>query len=656
MLTTMKHSIQVQARGPSQAEVLIFSPIGEGFFGDGLTAARFDETLKALGDVKDILVRINSPGGAVWDGFAIYNTLKNHPARIHVQIDGLAASIASVIAMAGDRIEMGEGTMLMIHDPWSLAMGDADDMRAAADMLDKVKVGIVQAYASRTGISQGRILKMMEAETWFTADEAVDQKFADSFVDKPEQPARIAAADFRAVFAQFKAPTNSHQRNPTMDLDPNTPAAVVTPEATLAQEAARRAAIRMSFGRYSDKHRPLLDECLDDMTCTIDLARTKLLAKLSEGVEPLNLGHGQLNFSHASPDQSFVIAAADGLLMRAGIPQTGVHPAAHDTMALSLHDLARTCLAQGGKSNGYLSGQRLVKAAMSTSDFPAILENALNKAIRRGYETEPASHRLWVRVQPVNDFKEQSRPILGSAPALESVPELGEYTHGSMVDDKASYKVEKFGRIVSLSWEALVNDDLGAFLRVQPALGQAARRKEADIVYSLITENAGTGQTMQDSVVLFHADHNNIATAGALSATTLGAARALLRKQTALGGGLLSLVPRFLIVGADLETDAEILLASATRHIATGTEAAQPEWIGHLQLVVEPRLDDSAFYLAANTEQIDTVELGILDADGLAPTVEEEDTFDVDARRWKVRHVFGARFLDWRGMIKVPAA
>ena len=649
--------IQIQARGPGKAEVLIYDTIGETIFGDGLTAKSFDEKLKKF-DVSEIVVRLNSPGGNVWDGLAIYNTLKHHPARISVQVDGIAASIASVIAMAGDTIEMGTGSAMMVHSPHALFSGTAEEMRDMAEVLDKVESGMLDAYQARTGLARGRILALMSAETWFTAQEAINAGFADGLVETPEKSTHTAAASWQAVMACFKQIPESIERKFTMKTKSKTEpsSTAVSAEAqrcedvnALLDQMGQMGALK-GQGEFLENLRAqaLLDPKIDG-----EAIRAQVLDVLGQGTKgayfPVSTG------SHYESG-SFAMAAADGLLLRAGIPITGKHPAAGDMQSMSLHDLARTCLAQSGRREGYLSGQRLIKAAMSTSDFPSILENSLNKAIRNGYETEPASHRQWVRVQPVPDFRDQARPILGSAPQLETVLELGEYTHGSLEDDKASYKITKFGRIVSLSWEALVNDDLGAFLRVQPALGQAARRKEADEVYDLFSANSGSGQTMQDTKTLFHADHNNIGTAGPLNSATLGAGRALLRKQTALGGGLLSLVPRFLIVAAEEETYAEILLASATRHITSTTEAVQPEWISKLELVVEPRLDNTAYYLAAATDQIDTCELGILDADGLGPMVEDEIEFEVDAKRWKVRHVFAARFLDWRGMVKVPAS
>ncbi|WP_198133816.1 HK97 family phage prohead protease [Anaeromyxobacter dehalogenans] len=352
--------------------------------------------------------------------------------------------------------------------------------------------------------------------------------------------------------------------------------------------------------------------------------------------------------------EDFRRAAVDSLLIRSGIPVARPHAGARD-LSGSVYDLARLSLSRQGRTGsrfGESRGPELIKRAMVTADFPAILAGALHASVRSGYESEPASHRAWVRAVPVPDFRTQQRPILGSAPSLAQVGEHGEYTDGYFTDEMASYSVMKYGRMVAISWEALVNDNLGAFLRVQPALGQAARRAEADTVYALFALNSAAGPTMQDGTALFHANHANLATSAAFDSAQLGAGRALLRKQQALGGGYLSLVPRYLVVPSERETAAEVLLANATRRV--NTEKTTPEWIASLELVVEPRLANTAVYLAAEYNQIDTAELGLLEENMNGPVVEEEAEFRKDVKQWKVRHVFGAKFLDWRGVVKMP--
>lgn len=138
----------------------------------------------------------------------------------------------------------------------------------------------------------------------------------------------------------------------------------------------------------------------------------------------------------------------------------------------------------------------------------------------------------------IDNPRVKRRLLLGSAPPLQRVAEGGEYKYGSLTENKATLLLEKFGRLISLTWETLINDDLSAFVNVPNAMGAAARRAEADEVYALFTANSGAGMQMQDGVNLFDAAHANIsATSGAVSIVTLGAARALLRKQQALGNG-----------------------------------------------------------------------------------------------------------------------
>ena len=148
------YEFRAQARG---AEIVIYDEIGA----FGIPAKAFLNELKALGPVAELTVRINSPGGSVFDGVAIYNALKRHEARVTVWIDGIAASIASMIAMAGDEVVMPENAMLMLHDPSGLVMGTAADMRGMAEALDKMKAGMVAAYRDKSGRDDAEIETLM---------------------------------------------------------------------------------------------------------------------------------------------------------------------------------------------------------------------------------------------------------------------------------------------------------------------------------------------------------------------------------------------------------------------------------------------------------------------------------------------------------------
>ncbi|MBT0437829.1 Clp protease ClpP, partial [Morganella morganii subsp. morganii] len=144
----VKSWFRMKAAADTQsADIYIYDEIG----GWGISAKQFSKELLALGDVSQINLHIHSPGGEVFDGIAIYNQLKGHDAKITVYIDGLAASMASVIAMVGDTVIMPENAMMMIHKPWGIAWGDADEMRDYADLLDKLENVLIPAYVAKTG-------------------------------------------------------------------------------------------------------------------------------------------------------------------------------------------------------------------------------------------------------------------------------------------------------------------------------------------------------------------------------------------------------------------------------------------------------------------------------------------------------------------------
>ena len=163
------------------AEILIYEDVGEGWFG-GISAKAFAEELKGLGGVKHLNVRLNSPGGSVFDGVTIYNLLRQHPAQVTTTIDGIAASIASIIFQAGDRRIIAENGTYMIHDPWTMAYGSADDLRRQADVLEKLGASLRSTYAARSGLSSEQVRELMSEETWFDAHETLEAGFADEVV------------------------------------------------------------------------------------------------------------------------------------------------------------------------------------------------------------------------------------------------------------------------------------------------------------------------------------------------------------------------------------------------------------------------------------------------------------------------------------------
>tara|TARA_R110002072_G_scaffold100778_3_gene222014 strand:- start:4366 stop:5202 length:837 start_codon:yes stop_codon:yes gene_type:complete len=180
-----KWAASPHAADSSDAKTLsIFEQIGEDpWDGSGMTAKRVSGFLRSIGQ-SDVTVSINSPGGDFFEGLAIYNLLREHPAKVTVRVMGYAASAASVIAMAGDEIEMGMGSFFMIHNAWGVAIGNQHDLRATAEVLAPFDQAMAEIYAARTGQKSADVTAMMDAETWITASDAVSKGFADTVTDK----------------------------------------------------------------------------------------------------------------------------------------------------------------------------------------------------------------------------------------------------------------------------------------------------------------------------------------------------------------------------------------------------------------------------------------------------------------------------------------
>lgn len=185
-----KWSSGICAARDSDNSISILDVIGEDFWGEGVTAKRIAGALRTIGE-RDVVVNINSPGGDVFEGLAIYSLLREHAGRVTVKVLGLAASAASIIAMAGDEVQIARAGFLMIHNTWVLAAGDRNALREAADMLEPFDGALADIYAARSGIEKDEIRAMLDKETWLGGAEAVERGFADGMLPSDE----VAEAD-----------------------------------------------------------------------------------------------------------------------------------------------------------------------------------------------------------------------------------------------------------------------------------------------------------------------------------------------------------------------------------------------------------------------------------------------------------------------------
>jgi ATP-dependent Clp endopeptidase proteolytic subunit ClpP len=197
-------SFQIRSKSATSAEIILYGAIGDSYFGDSITAKDFSSELSNLPKtVNQIDVRVNSPGGDVFDGVTIYNRLKQHSANITVHIDGLAASIASIIALAGDEVIMGEGALFMIHLPWTMSMGDRNDLENTINRLLDVEEQLIGIYSRKTGLDRLELKKMLEDETWLDADQALEMGFVNKKVSESE-PIAASALDNKWIVKKPK--------------------------------------------------------------------------------------------------------------------------------------------------------------------------------------------------------------------------------------------------------------------------------------------------------------------------------------------------------------------------------------------------------------------------------------------------------------------
>lgn len=228
--------------------ISVLDVIGQDFWtGTGVTANRISAALRQIGK-RDVVVNINSPGGDYFEGLAIYNTLREHPAKVTVKVLGVAASAASVIAMAGDEIQIARAGFLMIHNTWIVAMGDRNALREAADWLEPFDQVATDIYAARTGMDPKALAKMLDRETWIGGTEAVEKGFADDFLpaDAVDDKAKNSASrsikaetQIDQILARAGVP-RSERRNLVSALKGSTPSAAAsdTPSAVVLSEVS----------------------------------------------------------------------------------------------------------------------------------------------------------------------------------------------------------------------------------------------------------------------------------------------------------------------------------------------------------------------------------------------------------------------------------
>lgn len=396
----------------------------------------------------------------------------------------------------------------------------------------------------------------------------------------------------------------------------------------------------------------------------------------------------------ADESERFNHAVADGMLLSAGHKFGEDKPAegAADFRRMGLQQILRECLHAMGDSRafryspaeladnilGMKSGLGRDQAresfgygqASSTGDFAFIIGSVLHRRLMTAYTETPSTWQAWVNSGTVKDFREVFGIALSEAPDLLPVKENGEYREGGLKDKQEFYAVSKSGRILSLTFEMIVNDDLRALLRIPQLMGAAASRLESDMVYRKLLSNPTMNE---DAKTLFHVDHSNLLDGSVISTAAMDAGFEAMMMQRGFNdeagqypdkkgvteGALLGFIPRFLLVPPALKSTAEVLIRSTSKPESSNA-GVYNVYQNDLEPIVEPRLQvpgiggsSKNWFLSADPSQVDTLEAGYLEGHE-TPLTTTYEPFERDAVSWKIRHIFGVGAMDWRGLSKNP--
>nr|DAM52634.1 MAG TPA: major capsid protein [Caudoviricetes sp.] len=380
------------------------------------------------------------------------------------------------------------------------------------------------------------------------------------------------------------------------------------------------------------------------MGVSVDEARAMVMDQLRARNKGVSVTMGE------AESDKFRAAAQDAVLMAAGIPVADAAPGAQELRGHSMVELARESLQREGLQANFGDNMELARQAInSTSTFPAIMANLANKSVMVGFNEAETTYQIWAGKGSNRDFKEAARVALSEAGNLELVPEGGQFQQDFLGEASARTKVATYGKLFSLTRQAIINDDLGLFSKIATKYGSAAKRLVNKMVYAQLTGNV----KMQDNIALFDTKHGNVAGTGeALSVKAIAKAITAMRRQKGITGeATLNITPKYLVVPPELEMVAYQIVNSTAAVDGVNSGVVNP-YKGRFVVVADAELTDpDAWYLVADASQHDTIEVTYLNGVE-TPRLETRQGFDVDGIEYKVAFDCGVSALDFRGVFK----
>lgn len=329
-------------------------------------------------------------------------------------------------------------------------------------------------------------------------------------------------------------------------------------------------------------------------------------------------------------------------------PKVALLKTAADMQYLSLKELARESLRAAGLPVSGSPMEMVGRALHGTSDFPIVMANVIGKQLQAAYQEAPATYEPLVVQTDLPDFKKVSRPQIGDFPAFEKVGEGGEFKRGTVAETGEEYQLATYGKIIGVTRQMIINDDLGALMRVISGIGGGAKHLLSDLVWNIFI-NGHTTVLMKDGNPLFHASHNNIATSNASVAAGLANMREKLKKQKSLGedSRYLNLAAQYIITGVEREDEVE---KAQSERLVPNSSSNDNTFIKKLTAISEPRLGAAPYFLA--TGNLKCIELGFLQGTGRGIYTEQRMGFDVDGLEIKARLDAAAKALEYRGLVR----
>ncbi|NLD09776.1 MAG: Clp protease ClpP [Xanthomonadaceae bacterium] len=667
--------LEINNLADDRAELTIYGFIGDDWWDDDAnTDKNIRNKIKELSG-KSLDIRINSTGGSVFHGMAIYSAIKAHDKPVTIYIDGLAASIASVIACASDDVRISEGAQMMIHNPmtWGFIEGDAEQIEKEAakvvNALKSSKEAILNIYESKTGMGRDELTSLMDSEKWYTAHEAVEAGFCSEVVGAPANEAlensfkeiisshaikdtpRVSAI-YNAIFTQSTPKTKpiSNQKGNIMGKPSNQkPEQVGTNENAIiaqikAKEAARREAITNLFDRFPNL-KELKNQCLLDSEVTIENANTLLIDALAnsehvvvkEGQEPVNT---QVSNPEVVGDR-----AMDGIKAALKNRAEGEYDYSNEFSSITPVSALMAVGAQNGHMNSMIGRSHtdivdsLIGDPQTAKDFSILIKDFAWQKALFAYNIAATTWQKFTEQTTVKDFRENETYAIGSIGSMKEKGVDGKYVTQTLPDaEKQSYGGKEYGLIIQLDRKAIINDNWNVLEKQAQDAGHSAALTIEQFIYNLLLSNP----VLADGKPLFDDSRGNILKYDELVEEVWNALADHYESLTAPNSK-----ETFLLINQKY-----MLSDSATRRKAielitkeTGKESKSTiDFFAKENLITSPLMRGKPEIYLGDTQ---IVQLGWVGKQG--PQLRVEEDFNTGAFRSRITADFGAGIIGWRG-------